>query len=164
MASLAQLPSASKMRVVSLGSLPGIRKNIRPSQIKPLSTRPSRTKRIYSLSGLSYGLESPQTTVSFIGQIASSCLWAFAAYLGYKLKLEQDEINRNQDKRACETCGGTGYVDCIICRRWSDAGDDSSGCNSCHATGKTQCHSCRGGGTAVPIEAKVYIKRERDYY
>jgi hypothetical protein len=56
----------------------------------------------------------------------------------------------------CETCGGSGYVECW-CTRWSD-GD--RGCSTCRGSGAMICSSCRGGGTAVPIEARVVIKRD----
>lgn len=44
------------------------------------------------------------------------------------------------------------------CNRWSD-GD--GGCSTCQGTGRMICSSCRGGGTAVPIQAKVYIDNQR---
>lgn len=69
-----------------------------------------------------------------------------------------------QGRRECETCGGTGRIRCI-CTKWSDR---DVGCGACDGTGLMECTSCGGGGNAVPIEAKVYIKSQhsqrRDYY
>jgi len=105
------------------------------------------------------GFDGP-SVVSLVGQLASAAAWAGVAYLGYQLKLQQDDAGRRGDKKECETCGGTGVVDCI-CTRWSDG--DQSGCGGCRGTRQMACSSCGGGGMAVPIEAKVYIKRESDY-
>lgn len=62
-----------------------------------------------------------------------------------------------ETRRECETCGGTGLVECW-CSRWSD-GD--GGCSTCRGSGRMICASCRGGGTAVPIKARVYIDNRR---
>lgn len=51
----------------------------------------------------------------------------------------------------CPRCNGVGYEPCI-CKRWSD-GD--SGCSSCSKTGYMPCRACRGGGTAIPLFARV---------
>jgi hypothetical protein len=51
----------------------------------------------------------------------------------------------------CSTCEGTGLVPCV-CNRWSD-GD--RGCSICRGSGRMACPSCGGGGTAVPIVARV---------
>lgn len=93
-----------------------------------------------------------------LSQLASAAAWMAVAWLGYKLALEQQQGENSQ--RECETCGGTGLVECF-CTRWSDG--DRSGCGTCGGTRQMVCHSCRGGGTAVPIQAKVYIKTEKDY-
>lgn len=71
---------------------------------------------------------------------------------------------RSEGAVECETCHGSGVVDCLVCTRWSDSSSDSSGCGACAGSRKMACTSCNGGGTAVPIEAKVYIKRESDYF
>ena len=107
--------------------------------------------------GAAASLDSP-SVVTLISQVASAAAWAAAVWLGYQLKLQQD--SERQGQRECDTCGGSGLVECF-CMRWSDG--DKSGCGTCCGTRKMACSSCRGGGMAVPIEAKVYIKRESDY-
>ncbi len=62
-----------------------------------------------------------------------------------------------EPRRECETCGGTGLVECW-CSRWSD-GD--GGCSTCRGSGRMVCASCRGGGTAVPVKARIYIDNRR---
>lgn len=57
-------------------------------------------------------------------------------------------------RKECETCGGTGYVECW-CKRWSDG--DARGCGTCRGSRRMMCSSCSGGGTAVPIEARITI-------
>lgn len=65
--------------------------------------------------------------------------------------LQQEEGRANPE---CSTCEGTGKVACV-CNRWSD-GD--TGCSICGGSGKMACPSCHGGGTAVPIAAKVAVR------
>lgn len=77
-----------------------------------------------------------------------------AAWVGLQLKMEQDAIEQQEGRRECDTCSGTGRVPCI-CLRWSDR---DVGCGACAGSGQMECTSCGGGGTAVPIEAKVYVK------
>lgn len=88
----------------------------------------------------------------------SLVLWAGVFWFAYRLLLQMNDSESHG--RECETCGGSGYVECF-CTRWSDG--DSKGCSSCGGSLQTVCHSCRGGGTAVPILGKVYIKDEKDY-
>lgn len=103
------------------------------------------------------------SSIKIATQIISASAWAAAAWIGFRLKLEQDRLDSRKGQKECDTCHGTGYVECI-CTRWND-GD--VGCSTCRGTtginGKMICNSCGGGGMAVPIEAKVYIKPERDY-
>lgn len=139
-------------RSVSVGRLPRTTaKNFVP--VRYVSRR--RT----SLVIMNYGFSELSEPVSTVGvlltQLASALAWAAVAYLGYKVAF-QDE--RPSPGTECETCGGTGVVDCF-CTRWSDG--DRTGCSACDGTLKTICHSCRGGGTRVPIEAKVYIRAEQ---
>lgn len=68
----------------------------------------------------------------------------------------QEEVDR-RGKKECDTCEGTGYMTCF-CDRWSDK---DVGCGACAGSGRMRCTSCGGGGTAVPIEAKLYITSER---
>ena len=68
----------------------------------------------------------------------------------------QAKTEEDGPRSECETCNGTGYVECW-CSRWSD-GD--GGCSTCRGTQRMVCSSCRGGGTAVPIEARLIIRRD----
>lgn len=112
-----------------------------------------------SLVVMNYGFSEISEPVSTAGvlltQLASALAWAAVAYLGYKVAFQDERPSQGTE---CETCGGTGVVDCF-CTRWSDG--DRTGCSACHGTLKTICNSCRGGGTRVPIEAKVYIRAEQ---
>jgi hypothetical protein len=94
---------------------------------------------------------------SSIATTVQGVAWVSALLYAYTVLAPQTAA---RDERACETCGGSGYVECF-CTRWSD-GDDR-GCGSCGGSLNTVCKSCRGGGTAVPIEARVLIRREEDY-
>lgn len=118
------------------------------------------TKKTNSLVRRGFGsmMEPSSNSLVLISQATSAVLWSVALWLGYSLVLQQDNADGNV--RECETCGGSGLVDCM-CTRWSDG--DRKGCSSCQGTLKTTCHACRGGGTAVPIVSKVYIKNEQDY-
>ena len=60
-------------------------------------------------------------------------------------------------RRECDTCNGSGTVECW-CSRWSD---DDRGCSTCRGSGRMVCSSCRGGGTAVPIEARLIIRKDQ---
>jgi len=102
--------------------------------------------------------DSATSSIMLAGQIASALAWTAVAWIGYQLVLQSG--NGEPGARECETCGGTGVVDCF-CTRWSDG--DSRGCGTCGGSLKMACSSCGGGGTAVPILGKVYIKDEKDY-
>ena len=60
-------------------------------------------------------------------------------------------------RQECDTCHGSGTVECW-CSRWSD---DDRGCSTCRGSGRMVCSSCRGGGTAVPIEARLIIRKDQ---
>ena len=139
-------------RSVSVGRLPRTTaKNFVP--VRYVSRR--RTSLVIMHYGFSELSEPVATVGVLLTQLASALAWAAVAYLGYKVAF-QDE--RPSPGTECETCGGTGVVDCF-CTRWSDG--DRTGCSACDGTLKTICYSCRGGGTRVPIEAKVYIRAEQ---
>lgn len=89
-----------------------------------------------------------------LGQIASAIGVALGAYLVGSRLLEDESNYDRESNQECPTCGGTGIVECF-CSRWSD---NDVGCASCRGSGKMGCNSCGGGGTAVPIKAKLYIK------
>ncbi|KAA6418894.1 MAG: hypothetical protein FRX49_11120 [Trebouxia sp. A1-2] len=65
--------------------------------------------------------------------------------------------NNTEGQEVCPKCRGSGVVECF-CRKWSD---NDVGCGTCGGTGKMVCNSCNGGGTAVPIEARVHIQPSR---
>ncbi len=85
--------------------------------------------------------------------------WASVGLYAYNIVASRGPATK-EGEQMCETCGGTGYVECF-CTRWSDG--DARGCGSCGGSLHAQCHSCRGGGTAVPIEARVLIRNEKEY-
>ena len=68
------------------------------------------------------------------------------------------EEGGQQGRRGCPTCSGTGHVTCF-CTRWENDASDV-GCGTCRGSRRMTCAACRGGGTAVPIEAKLYIRSE----
>lgn len=85
-------------------------------------------------------------------QMASGLGFAIGAlWIGSEFLKDQQRASE-QNQQECVTCSGTGFVDCM-CSRWSD-GD--TGCGTCRGSGKMVCHHCGGGGTAVPISAKLY--------
>jgi hypothetical protein len=91
--------------------------------------------------------------------------WCAAAAMGARALVQNfATAQREANGMECETCGGSGQEPCIVCTRWSDAGTDSAGCSACAGSRRTACHSCRGGGTKVPITAKLYIKPEAEYF
>ena len=65
--------------------------------------------------------------------------------------------NNTEGQEVCPKCRGSGVIECF-CRKWSD---NDVGCGTCGGTGKMVCNSCNGGGTAVPIEARVHIQPSR---
>ncbi|PRW57310.1 chaperone dnaJ [Chlorella sorokiniana] len=92
------------------------------------------------------------------GLVAQGVAWAAVAFMASQLFFQQQsEPEDGPPQRECESCGGSGVVPCW-CNRWSD-GD--GGCSTCQGSGRMICSSCRGGGTAVPIQAKIYIDNQR---
>ncbi|KAK9854169.1 hypothetical protein WJX84_001306 [Apatococcus fuscideae] len=69
----------------------------------------------------------------------------------------QSREDSSDGMRECPTCGGSGTVECV-CTRWRD-GD--VGCGICGGSGRMTCQSCKGGGTGVPIAARMYIQRDQ---
>lgn len=63
--------------------------------------------------------------------------------------------DRSNNQSPCPRCEGRRVEPCV-CNRWSDGGQDI-GCSSCKKSGMMPCRSCRGGGTAVPIKARIYV-------
>lgn len=116
----------------------------RPSRPRSVQTTAFGTAAALGSAGL-----GASQVASFLG-----CALA-AAWVGLQLKMEQDAMER-EGRRECETCAGSGVVPCI-CTRWSDR---DVGCGACGGSGMMECTSCGGGGTAVPIEAKVYVQKQ----
>lgn len=85
------------------------------------------------------------------------CLMSALFQLSYPVAAMQ---NNNEGQQSCPKCRGTGVVECI-CKRWSDNGKMDAGCGTCGGSGKMVCNACNGGGTAVPIEARVHIEQRR---
>lgn len=109
-------------------------------------------------SGVTESSISSAPSLSHLAEYASTVLWVGVFWFAYRMLSQTND--RESQGRECETCGGSGYVECF-CTRWSDG--DRRGCSSCGGSLQTACHSCGGGGTAVPILGKVYIKNEKDY-
>lgn len=109
-----------------------------------------------------FGVSDAPSVVTLVGQVASAGAWALAAWMGYQVAIQQD-VTRQSGEKECEVCHGTGYVECF-CTRWSDSAGDKSGCGTCRGSRRMSCTGCGGGGTGVPIEARVYIKSEKKYY
>ncbi|CAL5222188.1 g4516 [Coccomyxa viridis] len=88
-------------------------------------------------------------------QAVSLVAVAAAAWYAARLASQQENAEPRQE---CGVCNGTGVVPCI-CRRWSDS---DVGCATCNGRGMMACSSCGGGGTAVPITAKLIIRRDEN--
>lgn len=130
-----------------------------PVDVRELrQTHPNTENVCKSFSGTSEASIDSVSSLTHLSEYASIVLWAGVFWLGYRLFSQMNESEPHG--RECETCGGSGYVECF-CTRWSDG--DRRGCSSCGGSLQTVCHSCGGGGTAVPILGKVYIKDEKDY-
>jgi hypothetical protein len=126
----------------------------------PLLATPNRQRKSQrgSFATLSYagafsGSSSTFAAVQTLSNIASALAVGVGAW--YFLSRQQQQQEGTQE---CPKCGGTGMVECF-CTRWSD-GD--VGCGSCRGTGKTVCSACGGGGTAVPITAKLHIEKTQN--
>jgi hypothetical protein len=148
-------------------ALQGLNRNaLQKPQVSKAPTLPKRSLPSRSLVPLTTcssfgGLTEGPSLVNIVGQITSATAWVGAAYMAYQLVLQNEASTT--PRKECERCNGTGYVECF-CSRWSDASSDKTGCSSCSGTKKMRCSSCGGGGTTSPIEAKLYIKPEKDYY
>ncbi|KAL4452392.1 hypothetical protein ABPG75_008054 [Micractinium tetrahymenae] len=91
-------------------------------------------------------------------QLVPAAAWTLVGVMALRVFMgEQQAPAEEESRRECETCGGSGLVECW-CSRWSD-GDQ--GCSTCRGSGRMVCASCRGGGTAVPIKARIYIDNRR---
>ena len=133
-----------------------------PDSLKQLKSL--RTQRIAppprALANTSM-FEDGYSSFNALSQVLTGTAWVTALYLGVSYFLDNQRIDEsNQRQSECETCEGTGYVDCL-CNRWND-GD--VGCNTCANSGKMACQSCRGGGRKIPIKAKVFIQPEQSYF
>ena len=99
------------------------------------------------------------TALPDLSVVVQGLAWTSVGLYAYNILASRGPVLK-EGEQACETCGGTGFVECF-CTRWSDG--DTRGCASCGGSLHAHCHSCRGGGTAVPIEARVLIKSEKKY-
>ncbi|KAK9835488.1 hypothetical protein WJX74_001354 [Apatococcus lobatus] len=95
--------------------------------------------------GLSY--ETLQQLTSVLGFLIGAGWFAY--------QFSQTKGDASEGMRECPTCHGSGTVECV-CTRWAD-GD--VGCGICGGSGRMVCQSCKGGGTGVPISARMYIQR-----
>lgn len=118
-------------------------------------TRQHRPQATVCLAGAMLATSPSEAT--FLIQAASAVAWTSAVFMAGRLFLGQQSQAEEEPRQECESCKGTGYVECW-CSRWSD---DDSGCGTCRGSGMMVCSSCRGGGTSVPILAKLVIRNER---
>ena len=126
---------------------------------RPVPTaRPTARTRLTPVKRLGPRTNATFDDVETVTKAIQGVAWSFVLFYAYSVLVPQSP--RKEGERACETCGGTGVVECF-CTRWSDG--DARGCGSCGGSLNAACHSCRGGGTAVPIEARVLIRSEKDY-
>lgn len=92
-----------------------------------------------------------------LAQLAVPAAWTVVGVVALRVFMGDQQKQSEPGQQECSTCGGTGTVECW-CSRWSD-GD--GGCSTCGGSKRMVCSSCRGGGTAVPIEARIQIRNER---
>jgi hypothetical protein len=146
--------------------------------------RPSRSPVIMrSFAAYGDSLLSADNGLDLASQLASSAiLTGVAAVLAYFLSMREAAYqvrktmrlprilvsrqifspltlpsqDRSNNQRPCPRCEGRRVEPCV-CNRWSDGGADTVGCSSCNKSGMMPCRSCRGGGTAVPIKARIYV-------
>jgi len=113
--------------------------------------RPRRQTRSFQTQSYAGVLSSFSgiAAVQTLSNIASAAAVGIGAWWFLTRQQPQDGTQE------CPKCGGSGMVECF-CTRWSD-GD--VGCSSCRGSGKMVCNACGGGGTAVPITAKLRIDR-----
>lgn len=96
-------------------------------------------------------------TASLVAGGLQAVAWASALIMAGRLYLQQQSQPDDGPRQECDTCHGSGTVECW-CSRWSD---DDRGCSTCRGSGRMVCSSCRGGGTAVPIEARLIIRKDQ---
>lgn len=134
----------------------GSRLTGRSLSVAPVQRRHiSRARQPVRASAIDLLASQPSGTGIMI-QAASALAWAAVLGFGANLFLKQQSEPEDAPRSECSACSGTGYVECW-CSRWSD-GD--AGCGTCRGSGSMVCQSCRGGGTAVPIEARLIIRKD----
>lgn len=116
--------------------------------------RSARTRPVQAVAAMPLALAyDGDSSYQALSQMASGVGLAIgAAWVGWEMLRDQGESDSQHGRQECPTCGGTGMVECM-CNRWSD-GD--KGCGACRGSGMMTCQACGGGGTAVPITAKLY--------
>lgn len=103
--------------------------------------------------------DDAELALNVASQLASTAfMTGVAAFAAYFLSLRQAAFeDRTHETTACPRCEGRRVEPCH-CRRWSDNSNQTDiGCSSCNKSGYMACRSCRGGGTAVPIKARIYV-------
>lgn len=125
-----------------------------PKRSRGSSTRVASAAALAMMGGGGGDFGEVSMTSQIISTAVTTGVAAVAAWFlaGREASVEQD---RSNTPGACPRCEGSRYEPCV-CLRWSD-GADNSGCSSCNKTGYMPCRDCRGGGTAVPIKARIYV-------
>lgn len=112
-------------------------------------------------------LHSPVRTA-----IAGLIIGASAAVAG--LVLGQLSAPRNQGASACDSCGGTGWIDCTLCQNWDYSAVQNHNhkksrtpprCSSCGGSSRTKCPRCGGRGLTIPTlhKAPVPVRIDQNF-
>lgn len=95
--------------------------------------------------------------------IAGLLVGATAAVAG--VLLGQLTAPRNQGASGCDSCGGTGWIDCTLCQHWDYSAVNQNikksklphRCSSCGGSSRTRCPRCGGRGLTIPTLQKAPV-------
>lgn len=104
--------------------------------------------------------------------IAGLIIGASAAVAG--LVLGQLSAPRNQGASGCDSCGGTGWIDCTLCQHWDYSAVQNQNnkksripprCSSCGGSSRTRCPRCGGRGLTIPTlnKAPVPVRIDQNF-
>lgn len=132
----------------------------------PLCSAGSLLAQYYRAQAQS-ALHSPVRTA-----IAGLIVGASAAVAG--LVLGQLSGPRNQGASGCDSCNGTGWIDCTLCQHWDYSAVQSGArkkskvaprCSSCGGSSRTRCPRCGGRGLTIPTlkQAPVPVRIDQGF-